>query len=155
MNHSFQIIEALAADRKLLNKFWHKLDASLPPTVFGSSAAGKKKLQQRLARQITAMQHGFALLTWHDKQAVACISAHVYDKPEALNTPVGIIYNLWVEEEFRRRGLASKLVKEAESRLRQLGALSFQVAWRNDPTAAAFWQRLGYQDYEVLAGKLS
>jgi len=126
---------------------------SLPPNSFGSSPAGKKRFYHQLARQITKMDHGFALIAYLNADAVGCISGHLYDKPESINSPVGIVYNLWVEPEVRRQGLASLLAQEAESRLRELGARSFQVAWREDPTAENFWRKRGYQAYETMAGK--
>lgn len=99
------------------------------------------------------MDHGFALLGWLDDQIVATISGHLYDKPEALNTPVGILYNLWVEPHARRKGLATMLADEAEQRLKTIGARSLQVAWREDDTAEAFWRQRGFGAYETLAGK--
>ncbi len=101
------------------------------------------------------MEHGFALLAWQNQQAIACICGHIYDKPESTHSPVGIIYNLWVEPEGRRRGLATQLVKNTEIKLKEVGAKSFQVAWRNDPIAEQFWQSLGYGGYEILGGKLA
>ncbi|WP_317929978.1 GNAT family N-acetyltransferase [Halioxenophilus sp. WMMB6] len=155
MKPLFTLSRATASDRSQLIQFWTKLDDSLPPTAFGSSPSGKKKLYQKLARQLTSMDHGFALMAWREKQPVACVCGHIYDKDESINTPVGILYNLWVEPDARRQQLATQLVDEAEVRLRSLGAKSFQVAWRNDPTAESFWRRRGYQGYETMAGKHS
>lgn len=153
LDTDFLITRATSSDRRQLIRFWERLDISLPATVFESSPAGKKKFYQKLARQITRMEHGFALIARHKKEPAGCICAHLYDKPESTRTPVGIVYNLWVEPPMRRQGLATALAAEAETRLQQLGAQGMQVAWRQDPTAEHFWRSRGYAAYETLAGK--
>lgn len=101
------------------------------------------------------MDHGFALLAWADKQAAGTICAHLYDKTESAHSPVGIIYNLWVDAPYRRQGLATQLAAAAEEYLHEIGARSFQVAWRQDATAEYFWRSRGYSAYETLGGKLA
>jgi GNAT superfamily N-acetyltransferase len=154
VSSDFVIRRAQAADRKTLLNLWLKLDQHLPETLFGSAERGKKKLHQRLARQLTTVDFGFALIAWCDNQPAGCVAAHLFDKPESTRTPVGILYNLWVEADFRRRGLASQLADQAEAMLFDLGAKSLQVAWRVTGPGQQFWEGRGFASYEVMAAKL-
>ncbi|BFM05910.1 hypothetical protein GCM10025791_21660 [Halioxenophilus aromaticivorans] len=155
MDAKFHITRAKNSDRRQLIRYWEQLDLSLPENPFGASPSGKKKFYAQLARQLTKMDHGFALIGWHGKQAAGTICAHLYDKIESTYSPVGIIYNLWIDPQFRRQGLASQLATAAEEYLHEIGARSFQVAWRNDPTAEYFWNSRGYAAYETLGAKVA
>lgn len=149
----FRISKAINADRKQLIRFWQLLDLSLPETSFPPFPAGKKKFYLQLAKQLTRMDHGFALIAWRNDEAVGCICSHLYDKPESTTTPIGVMYNLWVEPSARRRGLATMLAQKAEELSHEIGAQGMQVSWRNDPVAEYFWRSRGYHAYETLAGK--
>ncbi|HLX35879.1 MAG TPA: GNAT family N-acetyltransferase [Candidatus Limnocylindrales bacterium] len=58
----------------------------------------------------------------------------------------GWIYHVAVVDAFRRRGIATRLVKRVEQRLRVMGAPRINAIVRdaNDP-AKGFWSRLGYE----------
>jgi GNAT superfamily N-acetyltransferase len=54
---------------------------------------------------------------------------------------------LWVNDGFRRKGIATKLMEEAEDFARQMGAV---VAFLKTGKARAFYESLGYQVYGIL-----
>jgi ribosomal protein S18 acetylase RimI-like enzyme len=57
----------------------------------------------------------------------------------------GWIYHVAVAESERRTGLATKLVRQVEDRLRELGAPKVNVIVRDDNAAGAtFWEAAGY-----------
>lgn len=57
----------------------------------------------------------------------------------------GSFYKLVVHPEHRRRGLATKLLREGETRLRAKGAVRLTaIVLEDDPVAVAFWQAAGY-----------
>jgi len=63
----------------------------------------------------------------------------------------GNIYRLVVDSPYRRRGIATMLVTEAERRLRALGASRiYALAAEDEPAAIAFWRRLGYQPNPIV-----
>jgi ribosomal protein S18 acetylase RimI-like enzyme len=58
----------------------------------------------------------------------------------------GSFYRLAVRPDHRRRGLGRRLVREGESRLRELGAGRLDAIVADDEAAAmGFWEALGYQ----------
>jgi ribosomal protein S18 acetylase RimI-like enzyme len=57
----------------------------------------------------------------------------------------GWIYHVVMAESFRRKGIATRLVRRVEQRLRVAGAPKVNVIVRDeDERAPAFWQALGY-----------
>jgi ribosomal protein S18 acetylase RimI-like enzyme len=58
----------------------------------------------------------------------------------------GWIYHLAVASEYRRHGLATELVRAAETGLRELGCLKVSLQIRSTNLAAvAFYRSIGYQ----------
>ena len=58
----------------------------------------------------------------------------------------GSFYRLAVHPDARRRGLATRLVREGERRLRERGALRLDAIVASDQTAAlGFWRAVGYE----------
>lgn len=57
------------------------------------------------------------------------------------------IDTLWVAPEYRRKGIASRLISEAEQRAVTHGAV---VAYLKTVKAKAFYERIGYSVYGVL-----
>jgi ribosomal protein S18 acetylase RimI-like enzyme len=61
----------------------------------------------------------------------------------------GNMYRLTVKTEFRRQGVARRLVAAGESRLRALGARRISVlVWRDDHRAVGVWRSAGYSHEE-------
>ncbi len=57
----------------------------------------------------------------------------------------GNMYRLAVLPEYRRRGIALRLVAEGERRLREQGAIRIgAIVLRDHPDAVGFWQAAGY-----------
>jgi ribosomal protein S18 acetylase RimI-like enzyme len=58
----------------------------------------------------------------------------------------GSLYRLTVRPDHRRRGLASRLVREGETRLRKRGAARLDAIVASDDAAAmSFWGAAGYE----------
>ena len=56
-----------------------------------------------------------------------------------------IIHHLCVHPSFRRQGIASQLVKEAEAALKKEGISKiFGLVFKDNDDANAFWERKGY-----------
>ena len=64
-----------------------------------------------------------------------------------------VLFNLWVEESFRRKGIASMLVSAAQAWLTENQATSVQVGWHPNSAAEQFWTTQGYLHYETIAAK--
>jgi len=55
------------------------------------------------------------------------------------------IATLWVDEEYRRRGLAQRLMREVEKRAREQGAKVIRLDAFDAPSAA-FYHSIGYEE---------
>lgn len=57
------------------------------------------------------------------------------------------IYNLWVDEKYRKQGTARLLIETAEREAKELGCKSVQLEWNDKETEVfvlAWYKRLGY-----------
>ncbi len=68
--------------------------------------------------------------------------------------PVGMIFDIYVLEPFRRRGIAKLLIRTAESYCRKNGMwrIKLEVAW-NNPTAQELYKKVGFKNERTLMGK--
>ncbi len=58
----------------------------------------------------------------------------------------GSFYRLAVHPDHRRRGLATRLVREGEKRLRDRGAVRLDaIVVADEPAAMSFWTAVGYE----------
>ena len=58
------------------------------------------------------------------------------------------IYNLWVDEQFRKQGVARLLMEVAEGEAKKLGCKSVQLEWDDKgskPFVLEWYQRIGYR----------
>jgi ribosomal protein S18 acetylase RimI-like enzyme len=58
----------------------------------------------------------------------------------------GNLYRLAVAPERRREGIATRLVREAERRLIERGAVRLSILVPKKGSAAEFWSRMGYSE---------
>ena len=64
----------------------------------------------------------------------------------------GNIYRLAVLPDFRRRGVAQRLVAEAEKRMADLGARRITALVEKDqPWATGYWNAAGYEEHHLMA----
>ena len=64
----------------------------------------------------------------------------------------GNIYRLAVLPDFRRRGVAHRLVAEAEKRMADLGARRITALVEKDhPWATGYWDAAGYEEHHLMA----
>lgn len=57
------------------------------------------------------------------------------------------IYNLWIDEKYRKRGTARLLMETAEREAKKLGCKSAQLGWNDKDTEVfvlEWYKRLGY-----------
>lgn len=68
--------------------------------------------------------------------------------------PVGMIFDIYVMEPFRRKGVARLLIRTAEEYCRRMGMkrIKLEVA-ANNPNAQDLYKKMGYSDERMLMGK--
>ena len=69
-------------------------------------------------------------------------------------TGYGFVYDVFVEERFRRQGIGSKLIEAAEDfcKSRGLGTLKLEVA-TNNPVALELYEKTGFSPERFFLGK--
>lgn len=147
------IKQAQPSDIDTLVALWAQLDAALPAHPLHFCANERATFHHSLAQQITSSHSAVALLLEDDGKPVGTVCGHIHTNPQFTLSPVGIIYNLWVDTAYQKQGHGMALVKQVEQVLKTRGAKSLQVAWRHQHTAAAFWQKAGYTPLETVACK--
>src|SRR5881396_468768 len=64
----------------------------------------------------------------------------------------GHMYRLAVDRACRRRGIARRLVKNVEARLRRLGAVRIDgIVVKRNRAGRVFWRELGYREHAEVA----
>lgn len=123
---------------------------------FGGDSSDKPLRAQDFIERTLQLENAAVLIARNDKgDTIGTISGHVFEKPAVQVNPIGVIYGLWVEDDYRRQGIATRLLKHLENELQKKGAKAFQVGWDVPNTlAAAWWQKQGYLPYEVIASKM-
>lgn len=155
MADAITISEAKAADQDEILKMWEALTLDLPQHHF--KPFGSPVLSERSGLLSDMFSNSLAspsavVFKLHNDRAIGTISAVLNLQSGFTQSNSGVIYNLWVEPEFRRLGYAVDLVESAKSWLKQKGASSAQVGWHPDNIAADnFWRKLGFRNYEVIA----
>lgn len=68
--------------------------------------------------------------------------------------PVGMVFDIFVLEPYRRRGIGKMLIEVAEEYCRQQGIwrIKLEVA-ANNPNAMDLYRKAGFKDERVLMGK--
>jgi ribosomal protein S18 acetylase RimI-like enzyme len=125
---TFELRQACTADLDGVLELWVRADAA--PTVTDSADA---------LRRLLDVDPGALLLAEVDDRIVGGVIA-------AWNGWRGSLYRLAVDPEHRGHGLATRLVRAGEQRLRDRGAVRIDaLAATHDPVAIGFWQACGYQ----------
>lgn len=68
--------------------------------------------------------------------------------------PVGMIFDIYVLEQFRKRGIAKMLIEVAEEYCKAQGLwrIKLEVA-ANNPVAVELYRKAGFKDERILMGK--
>ncbi len=95
-----------------------------------------------------------ALLAWVDGRAVGFTCLR-FARLITTAVPYAEVTELFVEEAFRRRGIARALLAEAETLARGLGApgIILFTGLKNE-TAQVFYRAVGYHDYAITRRKV-
>lgn len=109
-------------------------------------APGWEALQRGWVRRVLTDTDWYVALATIAGQPAGCLMATLEDAPPIyVLSRRGFLSDVWVEEAWRRRGVARALVEAAETWFREQGVarVELTVAAANAP-GKAVWRRLGY-----------
>ena len=146
---------AQTLDIPILVNFWQSIDGITPHRPFGGDSDDKPNHAEKVLRHTISSENAIVLVASSPEcEIIGTISGHVFDKPGVNLAKVGVIYSLWVDEEYRCQGVGQQLLTDLESALAEKSAKAFQVGWdTGNTTAELWWQKRGYAPYETIASK--
>ena len=152
------IEEAIPEQIVLLSNMWRLIDLAASSRPFGGDTDAKQSRAHEFIEHAIKSPNAVMLVACEqvtkNKKIIGTITGHLYERPGVKLSSVGVIYSLWVNEKHRRQGVGQILLDSIEQRLITLGAQAFQVGWDTANTQASeWWQRRGYNSYEVIASK--
>lgn len=80
---------------------------------------------------------------------VGSVQVELYDKPVDDYGTTAYIYGLWVDETYRRMGLAKQLISRAEGEIYKRGHKTVTLEWKLQDTPReifAWYERMGYDE---------
>jgi aminoglycoside 3-N-acetyltransferase I len=114
--------------------------------VFGEEGYDGPPPSQDHLLKLLADDKFIALAAWDADQMVGALAAYELVKFEAERSEI-YIYDLAVDDKFRRRGIATALIEETKSIARDKGAwMIFVQADPPDEPAVALYRKLGNEE---------
>jgi GNAT superfamily N-acetyltransferase len=110
----------------------------------------------KLASDYLDNDNALALIYENNEKPVACLLGMISlsSFPAANIGKVGNISLCWVEPEFRNSGIASQLVRYAETWFQEKGISIVELSYMaKNHLAETSWARLGYEPFRVFAYK--
>lgn len=148
------IIEAKKKEAPFIAKCWQEIDGAASERPFGGDDESKKDRALEIIIHAINSPSARLLIAKTDDKIIGTITGHVYKRPSARHSNVGVIYSLWVSTRHRKQGVGQSLLDSIEQQLAFMGAESFQVGWDTaNAYASKWWQKRGYQSYETIASK--
>ncbi|MEE2786162.1 MAG: GNAT family N-acetyltransferase [Myxococcota bacterium] len=148
MTDSILVREASAHDLESISGLWRALIAHhepLNPRLYGLEAHSEVTYQALVRRQLRDA-HGMVIVAVDGQRIVGYLmGAEGYRSPVYTRRRVGMIYDMFVDPDYRRHGVGRRLVEAAVTTFRAAGLEDIQVNY--DPTneaARAFWSALGF-----------
>jgi RimJ/RimL family protein N-acetyltransferase len=111
----------------------------------------RKEFQDLLPQGMATPDHYLFTLVNEEQQSVGVLW---FAKRESQGQPSAYVYEIRIDEAFRRRGYASQAFREMEHKVRELGwnRISLHVFGHNQ-AALQLYQKLGYETTNVLMAK--
>lgn len=149
------ISEVLIEDKQQILKMWESLTLELPKHHF--KPFGEPVLSERSQMLSDMFNNSLGaasavVLKIGSERCLGTISAVLNKQSGFVQENSGVIFNLWIEPDYRRLGYATDLVSQAKKWLKEQGATTAQVGWHpENEVADRFWKKQGFRNYEVIA----
>jgi len=112
--------------------------------VIGLAEKGKQKWRDGISKSLG--RFGVLLVAMHKEEVCAFAHGNIKLSPDYLgNLKVGVITHIFVDEEYRGKGVGERLVKGLENwfAAKDVHSVELQVLSANK-AGIAFWEKLGY-----------
>lgn len=155
MTEKLSIYKAVPPIQRELLSFWEALSLELPlnhSLPFGPPDSDQLKLvlNQTLNKCLTR-EDAAVFLAELDQKPRATIAVILNTQTGYANSASAVLFNLWVEPQFRQEGIGRKLVATAKDWAASKGAQSIQAGWHPENQCAdRFWKQMGFKSYEVI-----
>lgn len=125
-----------------------KFDSNLIERCYNTKD-GRKKLKRRIKNK----KQVFLVAEIND-DIVGFIDGRIMDEAIWYKEKVGILEHICVKQENRMNNVASNLLKEFESRIKNKGAKFIQIlAFLENKPALNFYNKHGYKEYSIYLSK--
>lgn len=107
-----------------------------------------------LKKDLTYINRG-TFIAIDNKKIIGIVLAQYYKPlPISKHSKKGYISNLYVKEEYRKKGIAIKLVKKAEEWLKKnkVSHITLEIHVKNKP-ALNLYRKFGFKDYTLKLSK--
>jgi ribosomal protein S18 acetylase RimI-like enzyme len=156
MIDKIQYLNATNADVKTIVKLWSRIDNAALDRPFGGDLESEKsnRAEDMILHAVSNKLACVLKACSSSDNIIGTISGHTFDRPTFRQSPIGVIYSLWVDENYRNQGIGQELLNRMELFLRSMGAKALQVGWdTSNQNASEWWQKRGYRPYETIAFK--
>ena len=115
------------------------------------SAVESVEKAQEILRASLGDPSTIVLVAEFEGRIVGLARAFLVEEPMLANAPIGVLKELYVIPEMRRRGIATRLVEEMGEALRSKGAkaLAAEFPARN-MVAESFYEKLGFRPFKSV-----
>jgi len=106
---------------------------------------------RNVIEDILSDERNLLLVAEYDGRIVGVIRSELQDEPMLVNSPIAVVKELYVIPEYRRRGIATKLIEETRRILEGRGAkiLAAEFPAHNE-VAKSFYEKLGFRPFKSV-----
>ena len=146
---------AQAEDIATIAHSWSDIDRHAQPRPFGGdNPLIKQAKTKEMIHHAINSNNAYILKACLADTMVGTIAGHLFERPTSQLNTIGVIYSLWVRDDYQQQGIGQSLLDAIEQKLTAKGARALQVGWDTlNKRAEAWWQKRGYLPYETIASK--
>ncbi len=149
---SVVVREAGPGDVEVLSDYlvrFYRFNEEFDPAWSMARDAGEKA--RKVIESLLASEKDVVLVAEYDGKVVGFVRAEVRENPMLEAKRIGVIVELYVHPQYRRRGIAGTLVREAAEKLAGMGArlVAAEFPAANE-VAESFYRKHGFRPFTSI-----